>query len=186
MIRKKNSFFTFCFSLLPGAGQMYMGFMKRGVSLMFSFFLLIFLAIWLSLEPLMLIMPIIWFYAFFDAHNLRSTPDDEFYTIEDDYILIPDFAKEKAHLLQGKYRNVFAIALIVIGGTILWDNLLDIISWIMPDFIQYYIRDFGRILPQLIIGAAIIALGLYLIRGKKKDLENSESVQALEDKGGNR
>jgi hypothetical protein len=56
----------------------------------------------------------------------------------------------------------------------------------MPDFIQYYIRDFGRILPQLIIGAAIIALGLYLIRGKKKDLENSESVQALEDKGGNR
>jgi TM2 domain-containing membrane protein YozV len=185
MIRKKNSFFTFCFSLLPGAGQMYMGFMKRGVSLMSSFFLLIFLAIWLSLEPIMLIMPIIWFYAFFDTHNLRSTPDDEFYTLEDNFILIPDFAMEKAHLLQSKYRNILAIALIVIGGTILWDNLLDIISWVMPHFIRDYIRDFGRILPQLIIGAAIIALGIYLIRGKKKDLDNSEMVQALEDKGGN-
>ena len=95
MIRKKSSFLTFCFSLLPGAGQMYMGFMKRGVSLMSAFFLLIFLSSWLNLGPLMFAMPIIWFFAFFDTHNLRAMPDDEFYAMEDSYILIPDFAKEK-------------------------------------------------------------------------------------------
>ena len=37
--KKKNKFFTFCFSLFPGAGEMYMGFMKAGVSLMLLFFL---------------------------------------------------------------------------------------------------------------------------------------------------
>ena len=32
MTRKKNGFLTLCFSLVPGAGEMYMGFMKQGVS----------------------------------------------------------------------------------------------------------------------------------------------------------
>ena len=41
MIRnKKNGFWTFCFSLLPGAGEMYLGFMKMGISLMAIFFAL--------------------------------------------------------------------------------------------------------------------------------------------------
>ena len=30
---KKNGFFTFCFAFVPGAGQMYQGYMKRGLSL---------------------------------------------------------------------------------------------------------------------------------------------------------
>ena len=47
MRHKKNRFWTFLFSLFPGAGEMYMGFMKQGVSLMTlfllqSFFLLFF------------------------------------------------------------------------------------------------------------------------------------------------
>jgi TM2 domain-containing membrane protein YozV len=41
MIKKKNSFLTFIFSLIPGAGQMYLGFMKRGLSLMSCFFFII-------------------------------------------------------------------------------------------------------------------------------------------------
>ena len=31
---KKSMFLTFCFSFIPGAGQMYQGYMKRGLSLM--------------------------------------------------------------------------------------------------------------------------------------------------------
>ena len=31
--KKKNRFFTFIFSCMPGAGEMYMGFMNRGVSM---------------------------------------------------------------------------------------------------------------------------------------------------------
>ena len=36
MIRK-NKFLTFCFALIPGVGQLYQGYMKRGVSLMILF-----------------------------------------------------------------------------------------------------------------------------------------------------
>ena len=34
MTRKKNGFWTFVCSLVPGAGEMYMGFFKQGLSLM--------------------------------------------------------------------------------------------------------------------------------------------------------
>jgi hypothetical protein len=182
MIRKKSSFLTFWFSLLPGAGQMYMGFMKRGISLMSAFFLLIFFSTWLNLSPLMFAMPVIWFFAFFDTHNLRSMPDDEFYAQEDDYILIPEFAKEKTRVLQSKYRNILALVLIIIGFSILWNNLYGFINYFLPDFISNAIYRFGRYFPQLIVGFAIIALGLYLIRGKKKELDSLSNPMI--DKGG--
>ena len=38
MIRKKSKGWTFICSLLPGAGEMYMGFMKQGAVLMTLFF----------------------------------------------------------------------------------------------------------------------------------------------------
>ena len=37
--QKKGKFLTFMFSFIPGAAEMYMGFMKMGVSLMALFFL---------------------------------------------------------------------------------------------------------------------------------------------------
>jgi hypothetical protein len=132
----------------------------------------------------MLAMPIIWFFAFFDTHNLRSLPDDEFYAMEDNYILIPEFAKEKSKFLQGKYRNVLAFALIIAGFSILWNNMYDLIDELLPHYISDIIYDFGHYFPQLIIGLAIIALGLYLIRGKKKDLDIAEKTALLQDKGG--
>ena len=37
--QKKNKFFTFIFSFMPGAAEMYMGFMKQGVCLLALFLL---------------------------------------------------------------------------------------------------------------------------------------------------
>ena len=34
----KNGFLTFCCAFIPGAGQMYQGYMKRGLSLILIFF----------------------------------------------------------------------------------------------------------------------------------------------------
>lgn len=183
MIRKKNSFFTFIFSLIPGAGQMYMGFMKRGLSLMSSFFIIIFFSVWLNAGPFMFIALISWFYSFFDTHNLRSVPDDEFYELEDNYILFPEFMKDKSYLeLQKKYKNIIAIVLIVMGFTILWNNIYDMFSGVLPYYLRSIIYSIGRGIPQIIIGLAIILFGLYLIRGKKQELYQNESQ--IIDKGG--
>ena len=40
MTKKKSKFFTFCCSLIPGAGEMYLGFLKQGISIMTTFFLI--------------------------------------------------------------------------------------------------------------------------------------------------
>lgn len=52
MTKKRNGFLRFCCSLLPGAGEMYMGFMKMGLSLMSMFFGIIVAASIFELGPL--------------------------------------------------------------------------------------------------------------------------------------
>ena len=80
----KNGFLLFIASCLSGCGQMYQGYMKRGVSLLLSFFLVIFVSTYFYLGTLALFLPVIWLYAFFDSYALRSqlsagtAPEDTF------------------------------------------------------------------------------------------------------------
>ena len=68
--KKKNKFFTFIFSLLPGAAEMYMGFMKNGLSMMIIFFITFLpMAAFNSMEFMMLLSAVVWFYGFFHARN---------------------------------------------------------------------------------------------------------------------
>ena len=180
MIRRKSNFLTFCCALMPGAGQMYMGFMKRGVSLMSGFFLLIFISSWLNLSPLLYALPIIWFFAFFDTFHLHGLTDEEFAAAKDEFIFIPQIHMSRVLSNQKKYRSIFAIVLIIIGATVLWNNVFDLFGYLVPRSI-YGLRYY---FPQLLIGCVIIALGLYLIRGKKKELDIKEEESILEDKGG--
>ncbi|MBH1939982.1 hypothetical protein I5677_03610 [Mobilitalea sibirica] len=186
---KRSSFFAFIFSLLPGAGEMYLGFMKRGTSIMVVFWGLIFLSAWLNIGPLLYGMPIIWFISFFDVHNLRSMPDSEFQAKEDDFIFIPEMNMDKVRLLRTKYRTVFALALILFGFSILWNNTFNIIEFTLPSYYNLIIYRLGHYFPQLIVGLVIIAIGIYLIRGKKEELDKDEAaknqgISLLDDKGG--
>ena len=81
--KKKSGFLTFCFSFLPGAGEMYLGFMKMGASLMGMFFALIGVAYALNLPVLFFGIIVEWFYSFFHVHNLAGLTDEEFLSIED-------------------------------------------------------------------------------------------------------
>lgn len=185
MTRKKNVFFTFCCSLVPGAGEMYMGFMKRGVSIMGIFFLGIFLSSWLYLEELLFVLPIIWFFSFFDTHNLRAMDEEEFYGLEDQYINIPGFDYGKV-VLQSKFRYILAIILILIGLSMLWSNLMDLLYYVIPDYYYNAIRNITNYVPHTLIGIAIIVVGIYLIRGKKKELEQIEQSPDRIEEGENR
>ena len=59
--KKKSKFLTFCFSLLPGAAEMYMGFMKMGVSLMSLFFLIIMLGMLMNQGIIVMAGIVVWF-----------------------------------------------------------------------------------------------------------------------------
>lgn len=167
MIRKKNGFLTFCFSLVPGAGEMYMGFMKQGVSIMTVFWLLIFFATFFNMDPVLFILPILWCYSFFNVHNIRGMSDEEFYALEDDYAFHLDklIPMEK---WNKKQSTILAAVLIILGICMLWDNVMYYLHWLIPSELYWSVMD-G--IPQIFVGVLLIIGGVYLIKGKKKELE---------------
>ncbi len=76
--KRKSGFLLFWFSLLPGAGEMYLGFMRQGLSLMGLFWGIIALTAWLELGPFLLILPILFFTAFFTLTTCLSSRTTSF------------------------------------------------------------------------------------------------------------
>ena len=174
MKREKSKFLTFCFSLLPGAGHMYMGFMKMGLSLMAAFFFLIFFASWLNIGPLLFIAPLIWFYSFFDCMNKRYSTDEEFSQLEDNYLFSIDEIVKIDRGIFKKHRKYTGIALVILGGYLIWNNVINSLARFMTERVYAAISSITRVAPQVIIGIAIIVVGLKLVSGKKKECDLSD------------
>lgn len=196
MRRRKNRFLLFCCSMMPGAGEMYLGFMKMGVGIMAAFFLGLAVTGFSGIGVMSFIPIIVWFYSFFHANNLGALSNEELNSIEDNYLFIDmgDTGSVKA-FVSGKYRKVFAVVLIIIGISMLGEVVSDVLYNIMGS--EMYNKFFAEILymfrfniPRLIIGFGIIWIGVRLIQGKKAELNKSdnenvisqENVTAPEDK----
>lgn len=175
MTRKKNGFWTFVCSLMPGAGEMYMGFFKQGLSLMGAFLLVLFLASWLNIGPLLFVLPLVWFYSFFHVHNLRSLPDEEFYAMEDNYLFEMEQTMTQGKGLTKKWRNLLAGFLILIGGMTLLNYLMDLTYRILPVFWREGFWHLWHRVPQAVFAVLLILGGFCLIRGKKRELDAEES-----------
>ncbi len=183
--KKKSKFLTFCFSMMPGAAQMYMGFMKMGVSLMVLFFLIFIFSVWLNQGALATFCVIAWFYSFFQANHLASLSDEDFEAVEDGYLFgmnslpgIEKFVKD--------HNKWIAILLIFAGACLLWDSMASFIYYVLPDelsFISRTMRKIGDYVPSLVIGCGIIALGVKMMEGKKE--ENERSLETDDGKSDN-
>ena len=180
MTKKKSKFMTFIWSLIPGAGEMYLGFFRQGVSLMAVFFVLLGISGFLRLAFLAYLAPIVWFYSFFHANNLNSLSDEEFYAIEDDYLIHWNTLIHNQKLLK-KHRKLTAACLILFGAGILWSGLSRLfLQYLVPALnltdeamsAVYYITE---LIPQCAVAIAIIAAGIYLIRGKYEELNHEDS-----------
>ena len=64
---KKSKMLAMFLSLLPGAGHMYLGLQRRGLQLMAAFLLSIYILDVLHLSLFLFLIPILWFFSFFDA-----------------------------------------------------------------------------------------------------------------------
>ena len=178
MKSRKNKFLAFVFSFLPGAGEMYMGFMKQGVSLMTLFFACIMLCAWMRADVIIFAGIIIWCYSFFHVHNLRGLPEEQFQAVEDK-ILVPfnsEDLKVDFHISNKKVRTVGACFLIILGASMLWNYLMDIVSYYLPEvFWDIYYRVCYN-LPEAVVAVLIIWIGIRLIKGKKKELDAQSEV----------
>ena len=95
---KKNAFLTFIFACIPGAGQMYYGYMKRGLS-MITFFCLFIMAGTL-VDVLVVGSIIVWMYSFFDTYGLiRHLAAGE---PKDDDLLLPGSWDDIKAMLGGE------------------------------------------------------------------------------------
>ena len=120
---KKSSFLTFIFACWPGAGQMYMGYTKRGTSLMTAFVTVLGIAGFLDLWFFSILLPVIWFFAFFDAFAIRNMTPEECAAKPDDFIVPPELRNRVgAQEVAKRYHLALGIGLIVIGVYILYNS----------------------------------------------------------------
>lgn len=177
MIKQKHGFWLFIFSLIPGAGEMYMGFRKQGLSIMLLFWAIIALAGDIGLSWLIMFLPVLWFYSFFNVHNLKSLSEEEFYTQEDTYILHLDTLIGDADSLLRKYRTIIAVLLILFGISILWNSLIDILYVILPGGLANILIPIAHNIPQMVIAIAIVATGYFILVNKKKELDQKKKEE---------
>lgn len=167
MTKKRSSFWTVVFSFLPGAGHMFMGFMKAGLSLMALFFGIIALSSWMDLGPLLYLLPVLWFYAFFDALNRRFCSDEEFARMED-HFMFPLRGMPTSFSRYPQRRLALAVVLIAFGAYMLAQNFFSRLVFLLPDVWEQSLSTVWHTLPQTVVGVAIIVLGVWMIVGKRK------------------
>lgn len=181
MKKKKNRLLSFCFSLLPGCAEMYMGFMKTGISLLVVFWGTIAAAAILNIGEIMFITLIVWFYGFFHGNNLASLSQEELNLQEDNYLFGLDDIKEKSSALSHRYRKIISYVLIFLGVVLCIRSCFSMFSQFLPEiFINIY-DIVGYYTPQFIVGVGIIAIGVTMIKGKKQELLEEDNYGREKD-----
>ncbi|MBQ7918617.1 MAG: hypothetical protein IJ324_01575 [Lachnospiraceae bacterium] len=170
MKKKRSKFWSFWLSFVPGCVEMYMGFLKRGISMFALFVGIIAVAVFLNIGELMLVDVIVWVYGFFSARNLVHLEDSEIAILQDDYLFHVEGMGDLGSKLAGKYRSFIAVLLILFGSIMLLRVLISMLQGLIPDFVLVWLYSVSNYLPQLVIGVGIVALGMWLIRGKKQEL----------------
>ena len=180
--KKKNNLFTFLCSFIPGAAEMYMGFMKLGISLMGTFaFACALSAIGIANELFFFLVLIVWAYGFFHARNLASTSEEEFRTLQD-HLIFEEFGELTFRKLEGqKCRKWAAAAMIFIGLSVLWKNLSGFLYRLIPQSQWSTISPLINKCPEMVLSILIILIGIRLIRGKKAEINQEENGKDLTD-----
>ena len=157
---KKNGFLTFIFACIPGAGQMYYGYMQRGLSLI-TMFIACFI-VEAIINPLAALAIIVWMYSFFDTYDLvrhLAAGDPK----EDGLLLVDNFDDVKKLIPQ--HTKLVGWGLIGFGVWALYDLLIG--NWvyrILTNVLGYgYAWDIINGIPNLVVGGLLVFAGFKLL-----------------------
>ncbi|MEK4511502.1 hypothetical protein [Paenibacillus sp. FSL K6-2524] len=152
---KRSKVLATLLSAFPGAGQMYLGMQKRGLQLMVLFLGSFYIIDVLRMSVFLFILPVIWFYSFFDG--LQSTSRYEREPLAD--IL----------LIQGKpnHQHWIGIVLVLLGIYYVGMNVVvPLLNNYFPEFRLYHRID--TYLRPAVISLLLIGGGLKLLSKTKK------------------
>lgn len=161
------------FGLLPGAGHMYLGKMMKGLTFMILFWGIIALASVLEMGVIILALPVLWFYAFFDNLNLAGLTAEERAAVPDELFFGLLSGKELKNTSIFRKRNVALGVCFIAAGVIMLVNmtlryLLDALSRIFQTMNLAWLWSLYYSLPRIVVAVVVIVLGVYFVRGGKK------------------
>lgn len=176
-LKPKNKFFTFCWAFIPGAGQMYHGLMKKGLSIMTLFCAIIAVSVIVYMPAILFVLPIIWFYSFFDTLGRMNTPMSELALIEDKgfeaeiNVKWGDGENKKIGGFLEKRHIFFGVCVIAVGMFLFLREMWVSFAGYINDQIYYMVRNAIDRIPAFLVPLICIAVGWRLIAGKKQDGE---------------
>ncbi|MBO0959305.1 hypothetical protein J1P26_06125 [Neobacillus sp. MM2021_6] len=163
--KKSKAIATFL-SIFPGAGHLYLGLQRRGIQLMAAFLFSVYILDVLRLGIFLFLIPIIWFYSFFDAMQKVSRYGDE--AIEDVPII--------AYFLN--HQKWVGIGLILMGLYYLVMNVLlpafsPLLQRLINFDVMYWIQGY---LQTGLVCVLLIGGGIKLLSGskRKREVKNHE------------
>ena len=172
-MRELNSFWLFVSSCLPGCGQMYQGYMKRGASLLALFWVTVAVTSILRLDNLGVLIAAIWLYAFFDSYNLRALCK-EGRALPDAYLFGGD--DDGLRIFKGKGRKILGWVLVGIGAYALLEMFANLFA---NEYGWTALSDaMGGIVPKAILTVLIIWLGVWFIRGPKQTADSADAYES--------
>lgn len=165
---RKNKLLAATLSLFPGAGHLYLGLQKRGLQIMGGFLIAIYLMDSLRLSIFLFLMPLFWFFAFFDALQQMSRYDRR-------------ELKDQAIVAQlAPYQKWIGVALLILGVYYIGDRVMGTYvhdRW--PLVFSEYIRVKYN-LPTVVVAFVMIAAGFRLVFGGGKRVTSEPPAQLPE------
>jgi hypothetical protein len=154
-MKKGKKTMALLLSCIPGTGHMYIGLQKQGLQYMSIFFFIIFFGNWLNLDFFMFLVPIIWFYSFFDV--LKKTSMEE--PVPDDNIFSANWFSGQNNWFK-EMNKIFGYILVGLGLVLILENI------VLPMIDNW---EYRRYIETGIAAALFIGGGVKLLMGSKNN-----------------
>jgi hypothetical protein len=155
MNANKNGFLTFLCACVPGAGQMYYGYMRRGLSILAVFALN--MALTSAIGSMAVCLPVIWMYSFFDTYDLirrisHGCPKEDNFLLGDSL-----FQNARSH------NRLLGWLMVALG---IWAAYSTLIQPLLATLLLAFGLDAGTILdriPGIVVAVLLILGGVWLL-----------------------
>jgi len=169
LTKQNKKLIALAFSIIPGAGHMYLGLQRQGLQLMTMFFFILFFTDALRLSFLMFILPVIWFFGVFDT--LKKVSDEG--ASKDEDIIFFSWINGDRHWEIGK-NKILGYGLIILGLILIFNRVA------LPLIGQYISWTISNYLQTALIAFLFILGGIKLLLGSKEE----KSGEKGEENGG--
>ena len=145
-------------SVMPGAGHMYLGYQKKGLIIMGTFLFSIFFMGWLGISMLLFLLPLIWFYSFFDAMHIADGSQD-------------DVKNQDLDLTLSNMKPEW------VGAALIGIGVLVLVERILFPLINYRIRQYVQ---TTVVSLIFISGGIVMLMKNKRNAPVDEAAEEEE------